>query len=251
MRLENKVAIITGSGNGIGMVTALRLGVEGARVVATDISLEAAERTAQSIRAHGGQALALKHDVRNETDWQYVADKAVGAFGRIDVLFNNAGILIIRPLAQTTLEEWNQTLAVNVTGVFLGMKQVVPRMAAQGSGSVINASSVAGLVGAPAHTMYGASKGAVRAMTKGVAVEYAPQGVRVNSIHPGLVDTGMADYAAKTLQREKADLGHAVSPMGRLGTAREVSELVLFLASDESSYVTGAELVVDGGMTAR
>lgn len=251
MRLKDKVAIVTGSAGGIGLATALRFAEEGAVVVATDIGLAGAEKTAAAVRARGVAALALAHDVRSEADWQRVAEAALAAFGRIDVLFNNAGIFVIRPLAQTTLEAWNETMAVNVTGVFLGMKHMVPVMAAAGGGSVINASSVAGLVGAPGHTMYGASKGAVRAMTKDVAVEYAAHGVRVNSIHPGLIDTGMADYAAGALQRDKAELGLAVAPIGRLGTAREVADLVLFLASDESSYLTGAELVADGGMTAR
>lgn len=250
MRLNGKVAIVTGGATGIGRASALRFAAEGAKVVVTDINGPGAREVAEEIVRKGGEALAQHHDVTSEGHWATVVAAALAEYGGIDVLFNNAGLFVLKPLAQTTLDEWNRVMAVNVTGVFLGMKHVIPLMAGAGRGSVINASSVAGLVGARGSTLYGASKGAVRLMTKDAAIEYAASGVRVNSIHPGLIDTAMADYAAGTAGRSKAELGHGMAPMGRLGTADEVGNLVLFLASDESSYMTGAELVLDGGMTA-
>ncbi|MGO4326910.1 SDR family NAD(P)-dependent oxidoreductase [Cupriavidus sp. 2TAF22] len=250
MRLDGKVAIITGAAAGIGRATALRFAQEGASVVVTDIDRDGAGEVAAAITAAGGRAVALCHDVSSESQWTDVAGAAVEAFGTVDVLFNNAGIFVLKPLADTTLGEWERLMSINVTGVFLGMKHVMPLMARAGRGSVINASSVAGLVGSARSTMYSASKGAVRAMTKGAAMEYAARGVRVNSIHPGLVDTAMADYASGATGHGKQALGHAASPMGRLGTVGDVSSLVLFLASDESSYMNGAELVLDGGFTA-
>ncbi len=251
MRLKDKVAVVTGSGNGIGRDTAKRFAREGAIVVATDIDLDAANATAAALRETGAEAMAIRHDVRSEADWKAVADEAMRAYGRIDVLLNNAGIYVIRLLAETTLEDWDRTMSINVTGVFLGMREIVPRMAAAGSGSVINMSSLAGMVGGAGHTMYGASKGAVRTMTKDVAIEFATRGVRVNSVHPGMIDTGMADYAAQTTGRDKATIGQAIAPMGRLGKVGEVSELLVFLASDEASYITGTEMVVDGGRLAQ
>ncbi len=250
MRLNGKAAIVTGAAGGIGRAAALRFAQEGARVVVTDINRAGADDVAATITAAGGRALALRHDVSSEAQWIDVANAAVAAFGNVDVLFNNAGIFVLKPLADTTLEEWERLMSINVTGVFLGMKHVMPLMARAGKGSVINASSVAGLVGSPRSTMYSASKGAVRAMTKGAALEYAASGVRVNSIHPGLVNTAMADYASGTAGRSKHELGKVMSPMGRLGTVDEVGNLALFLASDESSYMNGAELVLDGGFTA-
>ncbi|MGT2454138.1 SDR family NAD(P)-dependent oxidoreductase [Cupriavidus basilensis] len=250
MRLDGKVAIITGAAAGIGRATALRFAQEGASVVVTDINRDGASEAAAAITAAGGRAVALCHDVSSESQWTEVAGAAVEAFGTVDVLFNNAGIFVLKPLADTTLGEWERLMSINVTSVFLGMKHVMPLMAHAGKGSVINASSVAGLVGSARSTMYSASKGAVRAMTKGAAMEYAARGVRVNSIHPGLVDTAMADYASGTTGHSKQALGQAACPMGRLGTVGEVSSLVLFLASDESSYMNGAELVLDGGFTA-
>lgn len=250
MRLNGKVAIVTGAAGGIGRAAALRFAQEGACVMVTDINREGADNVAAAIIEAGGRALAQQHDVSIEAQWIDVANATVAAFGNVDVLFNNAGIFVLKALADTTLDEWDRLMSINVTGVFLGMKHVMPLMARAGKGSVINASSVAGLVGSPRSTMYGASKGAVRAMTKGAAMEYAARGVRVNSIHPGLVDTAMADYASGTAGRSKQELGQVMSPMGRLGTVDDVGSLALFLASDESSYMNGAELVLDGGFTA-
>jgi NAD(P)-dependent dehydrogenase (short-subunit alcohol dehydrogenase family) len=249
--MQDKVVLITGSGTGIGKATALRLAREGATIVATDIDPAGARATAQAVEALGARAMALPLDVTSEAQWKQVVEETLAAFGRFDVLFNNAGIWIIKALADTTLEEWNRLMSINVTGTFLGMKHVMPQMARQGKGSVINASSVAGLVGAAGNALYGASKGAVRLLTKDAAIEYASRGVRANSIHPGLIQTAMADYASVTMGASQEELGQRLAPMGRVGKAEEVSDLVLFLASDESSYITGAELVVDGGLTAR
>ncbi|WP_336789081.1 SDR family NAD(P)-dependent oxidoreductase [Paenibacillus sp. MMO-177] len=251
MRLEGKVAIITGAGTGIGKSTALRFAKEGAKVVVTDINEASVQQTADEVKKLGGEALAIRHDVGSEDNWIQVVDEAVKAFGTIDVLFNNAGIYVIKPLFDTTVEDWNRLMNINVTSVFLGMKHVIPVMLKQQRGSVINASSIAGIGGSPNHVLYGASKGAVRTMTKDVAMEFATQGVRVNSIHPGYINTAMVDYAAATTHRDKEALGQAVSPLGRVGNVDEVSNLVLFLASDESSYITGAEMVIDGGAMAR
>lgn len=249
-RLEGKVAIVTGGGTGIGKKTALFFAREGAKVVVTDINLDSAAQTAAEIEEAGGAALAIGHDVSKEEQWQNVVAQAIEQFSQVDILFNNAGIYIIKPLADTTLEEWNRLMSINVTGVFLGMKHVMPVMAKRKTGSVINASSIAGLIGAPGHVLYGASKGAVRIMTKDAAIEYAAHGVRVNSIHPGYIETGMVTYATEATKHSKAELAQAV-PTGRLGRAEDVANMVLFLASDESSHVTGAEFVIDGGGTAQ
>ncbi|KPV44009.1 SDR family NAD(P)-dependent oxidoreductase [Alicyclobacillus ferrooxydans] len=247
-RLQDKVAIITGAGTGIGKQTALLFAAEGASVVVTDIHEESGSQTANEIVENGGDALFFKHDVRSESDWQQVVQTTVEKYQKIDVLFNNAGIYLIKPLTETTVEEWERLMGINVTGVFLGMKHVLPVMAKQRAGSVINASSVAGLIGAAGHALYGASKGAVRIMTKDVAAEYAPYQIRVNSIHPGYIRTGMAEYGAQMAQVTMEQLGQGY-PLGRLGDPMDVAKLVLFLASDDSSYITATEFVIDGGMT--
>ncbi len=250
MRLENKVAIITGGGTGIGKETALLFAREGAKIVITDINQESGDQAVKDIQANGGEALFIRHDVSNEEDWKRVAKETIETFDKVDVLFNNAGIYIIKPVAEIELEEWNRLMSINVTGVFLGMKHIMPLMAKQNKGSVINASSIAGLIGAPGHVLYGASKGAVRTMTKDAAIEYASKGVRVNSIHPGYIDTGMADYASEQTGSSKDELGKEF-PLGHLGSVNNVANTVLFIASDESSYTTGTEFVIDGGATAR
>lgn len=250
MRLENKVAIITGGGTGIGKETALQFAKQGAKVVITDINKEAAINTAQEIQAMGAEAIFVQHNVSSEEDWKMVVSETISHFKKIDVLFNNAGIYIIKPLTAIEVDEWNRLMSINVTGVFLGMKHVIPVMVEQKSGSIINASSIAGLFGAPGHALYGASKGAVRIMTKDAAIEYAGKGVRVNSIHPGFIETAMTDYASEATGRTTAEL-NAAYPLGRMGTTEEVAHTVVFLASDESSFTTGTEFVIDGGATAR
>ncbi|HHY65720.1 MAG TPA: glucose 1-dehydrogenase [Alicyclobacillus sp.] len=247
-RLQDKVAVITGGGGGIGRTTAVLLASEGAMVVVTDIDRENGFKTVDRIKQEGGKAFFIEHDVTEEKQWVHVVQETLNTFGTIDVLFNNAGIYIIKPVASITLDEWNHLMAVNVTGVFLGLKHVLPVMATRRSGSVINASSVAGLVGFPGDTLYGASKGAVRILTKAAAAEYAPYRIRINSIHPGYVRTGMAEYAAASAQKTLDELA-AACPMGRLAEPLDIAQVVLFLASDESSYITASEFVIDGGAT--
>jgi NAD(P)-dependent dehydrogenase (short-subunit alcohol dehydrogenase family) len=246
-RLKDKVALITGSGTGIGKTTALLFAKEGALVIITDINEENGLRTVDEIKQKGGNAIFLKHDVTREEDWVRVVEEATKEYDSIDILFNNAGIFKIKPIFETSLEEWNQMMSINVTGAFLGMKHVVPHMIKKQSGSVINASSNAGLFGVAGMAAYGASKGAIRTLTKDAAMEFAPY-VRVNSIHPGYIRTQMIEYAAKVANKQPEDQAVTV-PLKRLGDPIEVAKMVLYLASDDSSYVTGSEFVLDGGVT--
>lgn len=249
MRLEKKVVMITGAATGIGRETAILFAKEGAKLILTDINEENGNQVVNEIQGDGGEAIFLKHDVSSEDNWKNVVEEAVTAYSKIDVLMNNAGIYIIKPLADTTLEDWNKLMDINVTGVFLGMKHVAPIIAKQQKGSIINLSSVAGLQGFAGHTLYGASKGAVRTMTKDVAMEYARENVRVNSIHPGYIATGMAEYGAEKAKTTTDDLGK-MYPLGHIGEPIDVAYAALFLASDESKYITGQEFVIDGGATA-
>ncbi len=245
-RLDGKVALITGGAAGIGRETALRFAKEGAKVVITDVNEEDGQKVLEEIKKETQDALFLKHDVTQEEDWKSVVSEVADKFNRIDVLFNNAGIYIIKPITETDVETWDKLMDINVKGVFLGMKHVLPEMEKNNSGSIINASSLAGLMGTANHVLYGASKGAVRVMTKDAAAEYANKGIRINSIHPGYIETGMADYASEATKMSKEELD-ATYPLGRMGKPHEVSNLVLFLASDESSFSTGSEFVIDGG----
>jgi 3alpha(or 20beta)-hydroxysteroid dehydrogenase len=246
LRLDDKVAIITGSAGGIGTAAARRLDEEGALLVVTDADEDGAQRLADEL---GDRAISHKHDVTSEEDWQAVVSSALQTHGRIDVLLNNAGVFLAAPLAETSLDDFRRVMDVNVVGVFLGMRAVADAMAAQRAGSIINVSSVAGLTGSPYLTAYAASKWAVRGMTKGVAKELAQFGVRVNSLHPGQIDTEM-----NSRQREKTpeliDKLIRGIPLRRIGTPEEIAHAVVYLASDESIYTTGSELVVDGGTTA-
>jgi NAD(P)-dependent dehydrogenase (short-subunit alcohol dehydrogenase family) len=248
-RVEGKVAIVTGGGSGIGRACCTRLAEEGARVVVTDISEKRAQQTVEQIEEGGGEGLFLRHDVTQEDEWESVVGRTREEYGGLDILVNNAGLYLIKPLAETTLEEWNNLMAVNVTGVFLGMKHSAPAMGERGGGSIINMSSVAGLLGVAGHALYGASKGAVRIMTKDVAMEYASAQVRVNSVHPGYINTGMAEYGAAAAGTDIEGLGQ-LYPLGKVGEPVDVANMVLFLASDEANYLTGAEFPVDGGGSA-
>ncbi len=249
-RVEEQVAIVTGGANGIGRATAELLAEEGARVAVTDVDVETGRETAGAIRGAGGAAAFFEHDVASEADWERVVADVQDAFGVPDVLVNNAGIYQIEPIDEITVEDWRQLMDVNVTGVFLGMKHCTPLMREQGQGSVINVSSVAGLVGVSGHACYGASKGAVRTMTKDAAIELAEAGVRVNSIHPAYIDTQMADYGAEAQGASKEEL-EAMHPIGHMGEPDDVAYAALYLASEESAFVTGTELVLDGGFTAQ
>jgi len=245
-RLDGKVALITGGAAGIGRQTALKFAEEGAKVVITDINEDDGNKALEELKKVNDDALFLRHDVTKEEDWKSVVSEIVNEYGRLDILFNNAGIYIIKPIVETDVETWDKLMDINVKGVFLGMKHVLPEMEKNQSGSIINASSLAGLKGSANHVLYGASKGAVRVMTKDAAAEYAQKGIRINSIHPGYITTGMADYAEEATRASREELG-SMFPMGRMGDPQEVTNLVLFLASDESSFSTAAEFVIDGG----
>ncbi|MCW3018848.1 MAG: 3-alpha-hydroxysteroid dehydrogenase [Solirubrobacterales bacterium] len=246
-RLEGKVALITGAAGGIGAAAARRMAQEGARLLLTDADEQGAQRLAQELG--DGRADALGHDVTSEERWQEVVAHALDAHGRIDVLLNNAGVFLAAPLTDTLVEDFRRVIDVNVTGVFLGMRTVTPAMIEQSAGSVINLSSVAGLMGSPFLMAYAASKWAVRGMSKVAARELAQFGVRVNSLHPGQIDTDM-----NTRQRERTpeliDKLIRGIPLRRIGTPEEVADAIVYLAGDESVYVTGSELVIDGGVTA-
>ena len=243
-RLDGKVALITGGARGQGADEARLFASEGALVVVTDVLDDEGKQTAADI---GGAATFHHHDVTSESEWTSVLDAVLAEHGQLDVLVNNAGILAIAPLVMTTEADYRRVIDVNQVGVFLGMKAVVPHMVDRQQGSIINISSVAGLMGSPGMIAYGASKWAVRGMTKAVALEVAPFGVRVNSIHPGIIETPMLD------EFEKWGIMGAVMdrvPIGRKAEAVEVARLALYLASDDSQYSTGSEFVIDGGMTA-
>ena len=242
-RLAGKVAIITGAGGGIGAAAARRFAEEGAALLLSDANAQRAGLLAQEL---GDRAHARAHDVTSESDWEAVIAWALELHGRIDVLLNNAGVFLAATLADTSLQEFRSVMDVNVVGVFLGMRAVAPVMREQRAGSIVNVSSVAGLTGGPLLSAYSASKWAVRGITKVVARELAPFGVRVNSLHPGQIDTDM-----NTRQRERTpeliDKLIRGIPLRRIGTPEELAHAFVYLACDESVYVTGSELVVDGG----
>lgn len=239
-RLDGKVTLITGGARGQGAAEAARFAAEGARVYITDVRVEEGLATAGRM---GETVSFVKHDVTSEDEWAAVVVGVVEAEGRIDVLVNNAGIFQVARALDTSLDEWNRMIAVNQTGVFLGIRECGRVMKEQGSGSIINISSVAGLGGVGIAHAYAASKWAVRGMTKSAALEFARSGVRVNSVHPGIIETDMMHESGVS------DTLTGI-PMGRTGTAEDVANMVLFLASDESAYCSGHEFVVDGAMKA-
>jgi len=254
-RVEGKVALVTGGASGIGRGCAERLAREGARVLVTDIQDHLGEEVVRSL---GGEAAYLHHDVTDEDAWIGVIGEAKARFGRLDVLVNNAGIGLGCPVTDMTLADWRRQTAINLDGVFLGVKHALPLMRAGGGGSIINISSVAGLAGAPNLAGYCATKGGVRLFTKAVALECAAlkDGVRVNSVHPGVIETPIwtTVVGGQPGVNEPPNLDAMTAmmvPMGVKGFPSDIAEGVLWLASDESRYVTGAELVIDGGLTAR
>ncbi|WP_053372651.1 SDR family NAD(P)-dependent oxidoreductase [Paenibacillus sp. FJAT-27812] len=248
-RLTGKVAIITGAGSGMGREEALLFAKEGATVVATDINEAAVQAVVQEIEAGGGQAAAYAHNVSSEEAWVSVVDQTIKTYGKVDILVNNAGISHAVGLLDTTVEQWNKVMSINLTSTFLGMKHVIPHMQANNGGSIVNISSIAGLTGGSGAGAYTASKGAVRMLTKAAAVDFGKDHIRVNSVHPGFIETPMSAEFVNNKQMLQWFLSQTALP--RVGRASEVAEAVLFLASDESAYITGVELPVDGGVTAK
>jgi len=263
-RVKDKVAIVTGGASGIGKGCALRLAQEGAVVVITDIQTSLAEETVAAINsdelvnAAGGSVSFLEHDVTSEEQWQQVVEAVVKQHGGLHILVNNAGIGIGGSIVEMSLADWQRQQAINLDGVFLGIKYAIPAMRDSGSGSIINMSSVAGLKGAANLAAYNATKGGVRLLTKGVALECAQSRwpIRVNSVHPGVIDTPIwtkvnADFLEEGENAVDVEAMAALGvPTGQLGYPKDIANGVLFLASDESTYITGTELVIDGGISA-
>ena len=250
-KLDGKVALISGGARGQGAAEAKRFVEEGAKVVFGDVLDAEGKTVEEAIRAKGGEAVYVHLDVAKELDWRSAVQTATGRHGKLDVLINNAAIVIPRvPIDERTVEDWDRVMAVNARGVFLGTKHAIPAMRRAGGGSIVNISSIAG-IGQSLHQepAYAASKGAVRIFTKVTASQHAVDKIRCNSVHPGPIDTEMLH----TAMRDPAVLERRLQrvPLGRMGSVEEVVAVVLFLASDDSSYVTGSELVVDGGALAQ
>jgi len=254
--LKGRVALVTGASRGIGAATARALAAAGARVIVTDVA-----DTADLAAEIGG--LARRQDVTSEAEWEATVAFARTEAGGLDILVNNAGIFLMKPLSQTTLEEWRRVQAVNVEGVFLGCKHALPALAERagqwrGGGSIINLSSISGLVGSAGAVCYNASKGAVRLLTKGLAMEVAALNIRVNSVHPGVIDTEMGDAVVSGVSglvgmggNEARQSISAQHPLGHFGTPANIADAIVFLASDKAAFMTGSEMVVDGGWTAQ
>jgi len=250
-RVQDRVALVTGGASGIGYATARMLAAEGARVVIADLDRDASARAAAAL---GRAASVHPLDVTREDAWTAVTDAVARDFGRLDILVNNAGVAISKDVEATTLDEWRRVMAVNLDGVFLGCKHGVRVMKERGGGAIVNVSSVAGMIGDPKLPAYCASKAGVRLLTKSVALHCARKGynIRCNSVHPSFAETPMLEAMfARARDPAKLRAGlEAAAPLGRLGKPEEVASTILFLASDESAFTTGAELVVDGGLTA-
>jgi NAD(P)-dependent dehydrogenase (short-subunit alcohol dehydrogenase family) len=261
-RLAGKVALITGGARGIGAETASTLAQAGAAVMVTDLLESEGKALAARLETAGHRAAFLRHDVTSEAEWQGVVDQTIERFGKLNVLVNNAGIFLGKGLLDTSLEEWQRLCRVNLDGVFLGIKHCVPAMVECGEPcSIINLSSVAGLVGSAGAGAYHATKGGVRLLSKSAALECGRKGlpIRVNSVHPGVIDTDMGEEVYDSVERNDPEAGREAArerirmlhPIGRTGRAQDIANAIFYLASDESSFVTGSELVVDGGFTAQ
>jgi NAD(P)-dependent dehydrogenase (short-subunit alcohol dehydrogenase family) len=249
MRLESKVCLVTGAAGGIGEEISLVFAGEGAAVGICDIKEDQGSDLVKRIEENGGKACFVTLDVTEEASWINAVESVVETYGRLDVLVNNAGISVRMPLEEYPVETWDRMMAVNVRGVFLGMKHAIPAMRKSGGGSIINQSSIAGLIGHKTSSLaYIATKGAVTLMTKGAAAHFAHENIRVNSIHPSTVNTPLVENLFQNPEMKKARYEEV--PMGRLASVRDVANAALFLASDEASFITGAALTVDGGLTA-
>lgn len=252
-RMEGKIVLVTGGASrpGIGAAVGERLAEEGATVVLSDVDLPGVEETARLIRERGGKASAVQHDVASQDDWDRVMAALLSEHGRLDVLVNNAGILEVAAIASDRAAgALRSQFDINVMGSFIGTQVAVRAMRQSGGGSIINMSSVAGIVGFRGSASYAASKGAVKLFSKSVALEVAAENIRVNTVHPGIIRTNMQDQGAESNSENYAAIEAAI-PAGRLGEPSDIANCILFLASDESTYVTGAEFVVDGGYTAQ
>ncbi len=250
MRLEGKVAFISGGAQGMGAAEARLFAVEGAMVAIGDVLEEAGRRVAAQIGEAGGKAIFLALDVTSESQWQDAIAATVAEFGKLDILVNNAGISGHGTVENTTVADWDRVMDINAKGVFLGTKSAIPELRRAGGGSIINISSQLGLVGVDnSSPQYQASKGAVRLLTKSTAIQYAGEGIRANSVHPGPIVTPMTEAGRADPERNELTLSRI--PLGRHGEPGDVAYGVLFLASDESSFMTGSELVIDGGWTAQ
>ncbi len=256
MRLKDKVALITGAAAvlpgelmGFGGATAHRFVREGAKVIISDVDDELGERSAAAIRDSGFELRYQHLDVTSESDWRSAIEDVTSGFGRLDVLVNNAGVYVSKSIEALSEAEWDMELAVHAKGVFLGTRHAIPIMRAGGGGSIVNVASIAGIVGSRSSPAYTAAKGAIRAFTKSTALQYAEDNIRANSVHPGYADTPMTrtEFADPDVRKELL----ARTPLRRLGTADDVAQAIVYLASDEAAFVTGAELVVDGGVTAQ
>ena len=250
MRLEGKVAFISGGGRGMGAVEARMFAGEGACVAIGDVLEEEGRKVVEQISEAGGRAIFLPLDVTSEAQWKSAIAATVSEFGKLDILVNNAGVGAASMVEDTTVEEWDRVMDINAKGVFLGTKAAIPEMRRAGGGSIINISSQLGLVGMDISSpQYQASKGAVRLLTKSTAIQYAKEGIRANSVHPGPINTPMTERRRDNPEHQRVMLSRI--PLGRYGESEEVAYGVLFLASDESSFMTGSELVIDGGWTAQ
>ena len=246
MLLENKVAIITGAGSGFGRATAELYAKEGAKVVVVDYNEETAQQTVAGIRENGGEAVAVKADVSNESDVKHFIQTAIDTYGQIDILFNNAGIYAPGTVEDTSMDDWNRSLNVNITALFLASKYAIPYLK-ETKGNIINTASAGGIIGFPDAISYATTKGAVISFTRAMAVDYAEAGVRINAICPG---TGVTGMTKDLLEIDEIYQGFvAPIPMKRLGEAKDVANAALFLGSNQASYITGHALPVDGGWT--
>ncbi len=253
MKLADRAAVITGAGSGIGQAMALLFAREGARILAADVNGTAAEETAAQVNAEGGTCQAMAVDVVEPEQVRGMIERAQAAFGCIDILCNNAGIGSTTDVVECEPDEWDRVMAVNVKSVYLGCKYAIPLMIAQGGGVIINTASVAGMVGIVKRASYSASKGAVIALTRQVAIEFVEHGIRVNCLCPGTVDSPWVGRLLAQTDDPVAARQALVArqPMGRLGTPEEVAAAALYLASDDAAFITGTGLVIDGGLTAR